>query len=232
MTVEGLKDHFVESEEWIELLRTNLCPLCGSNLTNIPDPTQLNRLKIGCINCNRFFIPQRKPPREKVKRKATLREKEKIAEKSGGSLYPPLSLFYFCPRCYENDLKQLKERAKREAEIKGVEYKGYTTTGDEGISLVDIINRSILPEIYNVFPFSCRCGYRYRATLIIDGTDPKQFPRFGIELGFHNQCVGCRHSFDKLIGTEEMFFRCDFTLQCSHIRKHLDRIRMVPDDDN
>ena len=229
MTAPGPREQYVEMNVWAELLKTNLCPFCGSNLTNIRDPTQLNRLRIGCINCNQFYLPQKTPPtREKVKRKATQREKEKRAEMSGGSLYPPLQLHYFCGECYQMDLAILEERNELEKKL-GTQLS--KPTGNEGMAAIQVRNRSLVVEGYNIFPFSCRCGQRYQVTVTMDRTDPKEFQLFGIELGFHTQCVGCSHCFDKRVGVEEMQFRCDFNLQCPHIRKHLDRIRMVHEED-
>jgi len=217
--------------EWSKLLSDNLCPFCGSNLANISDPTQLNRLRLGCVNCNAFLMPPGPKKREKVKRKLSLAEKEKQAERSGGSLYPPLELHYFCQVCYENDIARKIDLAKREAELKGKETWGYTTNGMEGISLAEVHNRSVSPSGDNVFPFSCRCGSRYQVNLSMMRADPKSYQMFGIELGFHNKCVACRHCFDKRVDPEEMMFRCDFNLQCSHIKEHLDRVRLVDEDE-
>lgn len=231
MTTEGPKERYVDMDKWSEILRTNLCPFCGSNLTNIRDSAQLNRLRIGCVNCNIFFRPEKSSKREKVKKKLTIREKEKLAEKSGGSLYPPLELHYFCQVCYENDAQRKKDIAKREAEIKKQKHIGYILTGNEGMSAAEILNRTISPEASNMFPFSCRCGSRYLVSITMFRSHPDDFQLFGIELGFHTQCVACQHCFHKSVGAEEMTFRCDFNLQCPHISKHLDRVRMVDEED-
>jgi len=226
------RERYVDMKEWTKLLSTNLCPFCGSNLANIPDAAQLNRLRLGCVNCNHFLLPPGPKQREKVKRKLSLGEKERQAEQSGGSLYPPLELHYFCQVCYEKDIERKIKLAKREAKIKGQDFVRYTTTvGVEGMSNIEILNRSVSPEGDNVFPFSCRCGSRYQVNLTMFRSDPKDYQLFGIELGFHSQCVNCRHCFGKRVDPEEMLFRCDFDLQCPHIKEHLDRVRLVDEEE-
>lgn len=157
--------------------------------------------------------------------KPTIREKEVATEGSGGSLYPPLPIYYFCEECQKTQITKIEEKNKyeREADLPltiPTGREGFTWSWIQQIMMTSVESElltAVDPDNHTYLPFTCSCGARYELGLRLKKRDKIDHPRFAIVLGFHNKCNGCKHAFDKSIGTEHFKFRCDKNLQCPHM---------------
>jgi len=216
----------VDFKIWSKLLKDNECPFCGTPTQRIPDPAQLFKIKTGCTECNTFFKPKVELS-SKPRKNPTIREKEEKARRSGGSLYPPLELHFFCPYCLLLDDNKIKDKNIMEEQL-GIPKS--EPIGDEGLTAAKIHNRTLIRSGDNMLPFTCSCGNRYFVSMTIEDMHKTKKPKFGVELGFHTDCFSCEHSFDKTVGSQDMTFKCDFDLDCPHIRKNPNRFYLVDDE--
>ena len=198
---------------WSNMLRDFKCPTCETKVER--KKFSETEAKFACDNCKTYLEP---PKRRKGERKdPDLRTKEAAAERSGGSLYPPLPIYYFCEGCQETKLKRIELRNHYEVEA---ELPLTLPDGKEGFTYSLITQRLILPyEEAPTFPFTCGCGQRYYLDLKLIKRDKIKHPLFAIQLGFHTECMRCRYAFDKGVGKDYFQFRCDKNLDCSHIQQ-------------
>ena len=205
----------MEWNDWSNMLRDFSCPTpsCSKKLVRIPISEKMT--KLGCELCKIYFEPPKR--REKVKeRNRSLRTRETAANRSGGSLYPPLPLYYYCSGCHELAFKRIerKNRFEQDANLQLTLPKG-----DEGFTFTLVQQHLILPLALNEsFPFTCACGERYFADLKLIRRDRTKHPLFGVELGFHTNCMSCKHVFDQGITQNHFRFRCDKNMDCEHIQ--------------
>jgi len=213
----------LEWKDWSDLLLKFKCLECKSTLTRLPHPDFMHLPpekrkrygKLGCSKCRIYYEP---PKGEKVKgeaRQPSLREKEKATERSGGSLYPPLPLHYFCEKCYEKSRKLLIEKNKIEAEA---DLPISVPTGFEGLVAIPVQQQMILKEAVTTLPFTCSCGQRRFVELTIHDRDMDEHLLFKVPIGHQTTCFNCRYAFDKGVGDNYFQFRCDFNTKCPDIK--------------
>lgn len=205
----------LEWEDWSNMLRDFKCPTpsCPKKITR--KPVSEKRTKLVCENCKIYYEPPK--PREKVKRDLSLRTKELAAQRSGGSLYPPLPLYYYCETCHTVVLKRIarKNQFEREANIQLT-----LPRGDEGYTYTLVQQHLILPlALDETFPFTCACGQRYYVNVKLIRRDRTKHPLFGIELGFHTNCMACKFAFEQSTTGYSFQFRCDKNTDCKHIQE-------------
>lgn len=202
--------------EWSNMLRDFGCPTpsCKKKLTRKTNPE--GHIKLACEDCKTYFEPTKK--REKVKeRDVSLRTKEAAAQRSGGSLYPPLPIYYYCEGCHELALKRIEHRNRFEQEAN---IQLTLPKGDEGYTSTLVQQHLLLPLALNEeFPFTCACGKRYSANVKLIQRDRTKHPLFAIEMGFHNNCMACKYVFEQATARDSFQFRCDKNTDCEHIQK-------------
>ena len=204
-------------DAWSDMLRDFKCPTCKKTIAR--RQIDEKRAKLACESCHTYLEPPKK--RKSTPQSPDRRTREAAAERSGGSLYPPLPIYYYCENCHQVKLKriEMKNRYEQEAELQLT-----LPDGTEGFTNSLINQRLIMPWEKNPsFPFTCACGQRYYLDLKLVQRDRTQHPLFGVKLGYHSECMRCKHAFDAGTTQDHFQFRCDKNINCPHIQKIRER---------
>lgn len=210
-------------------LKNSQCPDCKNPLEQRKSPEDGRTYFMSCPNCSLFFIPQQKaqirPPRDP---KVSVSQLENAAELSGFSRYEPLNIHLFCGKCWKNDMDKLERKTKR-ATDQGLKMP--KPTGLEGMSHSLVRNRSRLHGVNLTLPFTCKCGTRYYLDVTLRRRDKKGHYLFGIEMGYHADCMRCPMAWHISVGKDDMTFRCDINLNCVIIEDKKHHFTMVDEDE-
>lgn len=216
---------------WGNMFKNNQCPICKNPLEqyrNI-EPGRI-RYFMACNKCCLFFIPkpkQQTKPREKEP--VSVSKLEKAAERSGFSRYEPLNIHYFCGKCWKNDMDKLQRKINRTS-VQGL--KTPKPTGLEGMSHTLVRNRSRMDEVNLTLPFTCKCGDRYYLDVTLRKRDKRDYYLFGVQMGYHADCMGCPMAWNISVGKDDMNFRCDLNLNCVIIKDKKHHFIMVDEDES
>lgn len=211
-------------KSWSDLLFNFKCLECSKTLQRLPHPDYTHLPpeeaekfgKIGCGGCFIYYEPPQETKEEKEEaRQPSLREKEKTTERSGGSLYPPIPIHYFCEICYKQARLKLLNKNKIEVEN---DLPVSVPSGYEGLVAIPVQQQMILKDHITTLPFTCSCGTR-RFIEITMHDSIGDYLLFEVPLGFHDKCFNCRHVFDKRVGEDVFRFRCDFNTKCPDIKE-------------
>lgn len=216
-------------EVWNNLLLVQQCPNCEGKIDRLPHPTIPKRAHLGCKKCHIYLLP---PPKDQTEQRQeqSVRDREKQAELSGGSLYNPLELHYFCPNCYTDAIKKIQ--GKNKFEIKA-DLPPTLPDGTEGLAHTLVQQRMFSTnDSTESFPFECICGLRYYVEMRLFSREPEMHRLLGVELGFHSQCVNCKLGWNKAVGTNHFQFRCDLNLNCPLVRHMRARFYTIKEDEH
>ena len=126
-------------------------------------------------------------------------------------------------------MDKLDRRIKRATE-QGIKIP--EPTGLEGMSHALARNRSRLVEVNLTLPFTCKCGTRYYLDVVLRSRDRRDHYLFGIEMGYHADCMGCPMAWNISVGKDDMTFRCDLNLNCVIIKDKKHYFVMVDEDES
>ena len=234
MSNEDITTSYVARElditTYTEALKNNKCPDCHNPMEQYQSPEDKVTYFMSCPHCLLFFIPKRtqnvRPPKDP---KVSISQLEKAAELSGLSRYEPLNIHFFCEKCQENDMIKLSKKAIR-AFDQGLKVP--KLSGLEGMSHSLVRNRSRLADVNLTLPFTCRCGNRYYLDVTLKLRNKEDHYLFGVEMGYHADCMRCPMAWHISVGKKEFTFRCDLNLNCIIIKDKKHHFIMVDEDDD